>query len=77
MDKNTLTGLLLMGLVLFGFMLCNRNEQPEQQAESQQAQQANTQKDKDNTDNVKAVNPTEALAATLTNTVRAKGSAEG
>lgn len=77
MDKNTLTGLLLMGLVLFGFMLCNRNEQPEQQPESQQAQQANTQKDKDNTDNVKAVNPTEALAATLTNTVRAKGSAEG
>ncbi len=31
MDKNTLTGLLLMGAVLFGFMYCNRNSQEQRQ----------------------------------------------
>lgn len=39
MDKNTLTGLLLMGAVLFGFMYCNRSsqEQHRQAATEQQA----------------------------------------
>lgn len=37
MDKNTLTGLLLMGAVLFGFMYCNRsNQEQRQQASTEQ-----------------------------------------
>lgn len=38
MDKNTLTGLLLMGAVLFGFMYCNKSSQ-EQQAQAAAEQQ--------------------------------------
>ncbi|MBO5053548.1 MAG: membrane protein insertase YidC [Muribaculaceae bacterium] len=35
MDKNTLTGLLLMGLVLFGFMYCNKPERTPETATTQ------------------------------------------
>jgi YidC/Oxa1 family membrane protein insertase len=41
MDKNTLTGLLLMAALMFGFMYCN---QPDQSQQQQQAAQEQTHK---------------------------------
>lgn len=44
MDKNTLTGLMLMGLVLFGFMYCNQKpEQRDQQSTTTQSSEASAQ----------------------------------
>jgi YidC/Oxa1 family membrane protein insertase len=45
MDKNTLTGMLLMALVLFGFMYYNQNEQTKLQQQMQE--QAEAQKSAD------------------------------
>lgn len=50
MDKNTLLGFLLMGMVIFGFMYINKGQQErriqemEQQAEAQQAEAAKNEK---------------------------------
>ena len=38
MDKNTLTGLILMGLLIFGFMWMNSSKQKENQQQQQQEQ---------------------------------------
>ena len=40
MDKNTLTGLVLMGVLIFGFMWINNNNKQKQQQQQEQAEAA-------------------------------------
>ncbi len=71
MDKNTLTGLLLMGLILFGFMLCNR-ETPENQGAAQtETQQPKT--DKETVAQQVTADPAQTLGENLTAMVKAQG----
>lgn len=43
MDKNTLTGMLLMAAVIFGFMWLNKPSEDEIKARQQQTEQASEQ----------------------------------
>lgn len=74
MDKNTLTGLLLMGLVLFGFMYCNRDNNAAQQSQQQTEQNAVESK-KSNSQNEVSADPATQLRQTLMSMVQQKGSA--
>ncbi len=72
MDKNTLTGLLLMGLILFGFMYCG-NDATQNQNAQQSEQQADLSTTSNETSDVVA-DPLIALNKTLNDMVAAKGS---
>jgi YidC/Oxa1 family membrane protein insertase len=66
MNKDTATGLLLMGVILFGFMLCNRPKpNPEQTAQA-------TEQVADSATNVQAL-PGDADRAELIQSVKAYG----
>jgi len=73
MDKNTLTGLLLMGLVLFGFMYCGRDSQTQK---SQTTEQAAGSGDKSRTADATPDAPaaTHDIFSALADYVRANGS---
>ena len=45
MDKNTLTGLVLMGVLIFGFMWINNNNKQKQQQQQEQAEAAAKEKE--------------------------------
>lgn len=71
MDKNTLTGLLLMGLILFGFMYCNRDA--EQQAQQQTEQAADNKKEAAASASAPGADPAVELRKSLNDLVAAKG----
>lgn len=69
MDKNTLTGLLLMAALMFGFMYCNRPDVTEQAAQ----EQSNKATDKASADAQTVTGLDDALQASLAEKVRSFG----
>ena len=74
MDKNTLLGMVLMGLVIFGFMYCNRPDA------SQQTQSSNTEQIKDydqKSEDLQANSLTSEFEASMADIVRKYGINDG
>ena len=75
MDKNTLLGMLLMGLVLFGFIYCNR---PEPNTTQNQTEEATLQHDRRHTaDSIGAASLTPEFEARIAGLVREYGVNDG
>lgn len=75
MDKNTIFGMLLMGLVLFGFMYCNRPDPNAQQQDAAEQAAGNTAAADNQATAPAATMLTDTYRQTLANEVRQYGEA--
>ncbi len=71
MDKNTITGLLLMAAVMFGFLWLSKPNEAQQAAEAARREQART--DREQTETNQAYNLTPGDSAAIAATVRSLG----
>ena len=78
MDKNTLTGLLLMGLVIFGFMWLNKPsaEELERQRQERERMEAEAAQKADDPSMLTLDSITPAEVATIASTIRELGQAD-